>query len=97
MDLLTKFEQVEMKADTRISETDRIFCVANQAAYDSARNALMELEFFWNDMQEQQKKLLTPIGVPFNIYLITDLWLKLSNQDILQQIHFQHPTFICRA
>ena len=56
----------------------------------------MELEFFWNDMQEQQKKLLTPIGVPFNIYLITDLGLKLSNQDILQQIHFQHPTFICR-
>ena len=25
MDLLTKFEQVEMKADTRISEADRIF------------------------------------------------------------------------
>lgn len=96
MDLLTKFESVEMTAATRISETDRIFCEANQAAYDSARNALMELEFFWDDMQEQQKKLLTPIGVPFNIYLITDLGLKLSNQDILQQIHFQHPTFIRR-
>lgn len=36
MDLLTKFETVEMKADTRISESDRIFCEAHQAAYDSA-------------------------------------------------------------
>jgi hypothetical protein len=29
MDLLTKFEKVEMKADTRISEEDRIFCEAH--------------------------------------------------------------------
>ena len=48
MDLLTKFENVEMKADTRISESDRIFCEAHQAAYDSARTSLPELEFIWN-------------------------------------------------
>ena len=40
MNLLTKFENVEMKADTRISESDRIFCEAHQAAYDSARTSL---------------------------------------------------------
>ena len=37
MDLLTKFENVEMKADTRISESDRIFCEAHQAAYEIGR------------------------------------------------------------
>ena len=57
MDLLQKFETVEMKADTRISESDRIFCEAHQAAYDSARTSLPELGFIWNDMLSQQMEL----------------------------------------
>ena len=96
MDLLTKFETIEMTADIRITEADRIFCRAHQDAYEEARNALLELEFFWNDMQEQQKKLLTPIGVSSNTYLTADEGLKLSNRDILQQVQSLHPTFICQ-
>ena len=94
MDLLAKFESVEIKADTRISDKDRIFCEAHQAAYDSARNALLELEFFWDDMQEQQKKFLTPIKISPNTYLTQSKGLKLSNNDIMLQIHSLHPTFI---
>ena len=56
MDLLTKFENVEMKADTRISESDRIFCEAHQAAYDSARTSLPELGFIWDDILNQQRE-----------------------------------------
>lgn len=96
MDLLTKFETVEIKADTRISEADRNFCVAHQAAYDSARNALMELEFFWDDMQKQQKQFLIPVKVSHNTYLTADEGLKLSDKDILQQIRLLHPQFICQ-
>ena len=56
MDLLTKFENIEMKADTRISEADRIFCKAHQAAYDNTRASLPELGFIWDDMLGQQKE-----------------------------------------
>ena len=46
MDLLSKFSSIEIKPDARISETDRTFCQAHQAAYDAARASLQELEFF---------------------------------------------------
>lgn len=94
MDLLTKFETVEVKADTRISEADRIFCVAHQAAYDSARITLPELEFFWNDMLSQQRELLAPTGASSETYLVTYDALKLSDYAIQQQIHSLHPQFI---
>ena len=78
MDLLKKFETVEMKADTRISESDRIFCESHQAAYDSARTSLPELGFIWNDMLSQQRELLAPAGVSSETYLTTYNGLKLS-------------------
>ena len=59
MDLLTKFETIEVKADARISEVDRNFCAAHQAAYENARTSLAELGFIWNDMLNQQRELLT--------------------------------------
>ena len=96
MDLLTKFENVEMKADTRISESDRIFCEAHQAAYDSARTSLPELEFIWNDMLGQQRELLAPTGTSTETYLVSYDGLKLSDTVIQQQLHSLHPRFICQ-
>ena len=94
MNLLTKFETVEIKADTRISETDRNFCAAHQAAYESARTSLAELGFIWNDMLNQQSELLTPTGASSETYLVTYDALKLSDYAIQQQIHSLHPQFI---
>lgn len=96
MDLLQKFETVEMKADTRISESDRIFCEAHQAAYDSARTSLPELGFIWNDMLSQQRELLAPAGASSETYLVTYNGLKLSDDIIQKQIHSLHPLFICQ-
>ncbi len=96
MDLLKKFENVEMKADTRISESDRIFCEAHQAAYDSARTSLPELGFIWDDMLSQQRELLTPTGTSSETYLATYDGLKLSDNAIRQQTHSLHPRFICQ-
>ena len=79
MDLLTKFETIEVKADARISEVDRNFCAAHQAAYENARTSLAELGFIWNDMLNQQRELLTPTGASSETYLVTYDALKLSD------------------
>ena len=96
MDLLTKFENVEMKTDTRISEADRTFCETHQAAYDSARTSLPELGFIWNDMLSQQRELLAPTGTSSETYLTTYDGLKLSDDIIRQEIHSLHHQFICQ-
>lgn len=96
MNLIQKFENIEMKADTRISQTDRIFCEAHQAAYDSARTSLPELEFIWNDMLSQQRELLAPAGASSETYLVTYDGLKLSDNVIQKQMHSLHPLFICQ-
>lgn len=96
MDLLTKFETVEIKADTRISETDRNFCAAHQAAYESARASLPELGFIWNDMLNQQRELLAPTDASSKTYLVISDDLKLSDDIIRQQIHALHAQFICQ-
>ena len=93
MDLLKKFESVEIKADTRISESDRIFCEAHQAAYDLARSSLEELEFFWEDMRSQQRELLAPAGASAETYLTTYGEFQLSSEKIRGQLQSLHARF----
>ena len=94
MDLLTKFASIEIKPDARISEADRLFCQTHQAAYDTAREALQELEFFWEDIQCQQQEVLAPVGMPSETYLSTYGKLDLSVNDIREQRRSLHPVFI---
>lgn len=94
MDLLTKFSSVEIKPDTRISEADRTFCHAHQAAYDAAREALQELEFFWKDMQRQQQEALAPADGTSEPYLTIRNKLNLSEENIREQRRSLHPVFI---
>ena len=94
MDLLKKFESVEIKADTRISEADRIFCEAHQAAYDLARSSLAELEFFWEDMRSQQRELLAPADASADTYLTTYGEFQLSSDKIRGQLQSLHALFI---
>ena len=94
MDLLTKFSSIEIKPDTRISEADRTFCQAHQAAYDAAREALQELEFFWEDMQRQQQEALAPAGTKSESYLTVHNKMYLSVENIREQRRSLHPVFI---
>ena len=94
MDLLTKFASIEIKPDARISEADRTFCQAHQAAYDAARESLQELEFFWEDIQRQQREVLAPTDMPSESYLSTYGKLDLSGNDIREQRRSLHPVFI---
>ena len=94
MDLLQKFASVEVKEDTRISETDKDFCSIHQAAYDYARSALTELKFFWEDIRNHQEALLSPIEKSSTLYLLDGYDLKISSGYINTQIMTTHVTFI---
>lgn len=94
MNLLEKFESVEIRADTRISEADRAFCEAHQSAYENAATALKELEYFWDDMLAQQRELLSPTGAAPTAYLLSGDSLKISGDAIREHLRSLHARFI---
>lgn len=69
MNLLEKFEKVELKEEDRISETDQALCEAHQQAYENARNSLPEFIFIGKDMRDTQKELLAGTGAGDTTYL----------------------------
>lgn len=94
MDLLQKFANVEAKSDARITEADRHFCTAHQAAYDNARSTLPELLCIWEDMQDQQEELLTGTGASPTFYLASEETIKISREAVREQIFSLHSLFI---
>lgn len=60
--LLEKFNQVEIKADSRISESDRAFCEAQQEAYEKARDVLKQLADLAGRAQQEQFDILERNG-----------------------------------
>lgn len=58
MGLLEKFDQVEIKADDRISDDDREFCASQQEAYEKAREILKQVAQIAGDGQAEQETLL---------------------------------------
>ncbi|MCM1543476.1 MAG: hypothetical protein NC121_19795 [Blautia sp.] len=94
MDLLKKFEAVTATSDSRISDTDRAFCKAHQAAYDNARCTLPELLCFWEDMQRQQAELLSGTDTPPTFFLASRDGIRLSETDIREQLFSLHSLFV---
>lgn len=94
MDLLAKFAAVEVKSDNRISEADKAFCEAHQSAYDSARTSLVELQYFWEDILQNQEKLLEGTDTNGAIYLTGGDSLEISPEKINEQLKTMHNTFI---
>lgn len=98
MNLLEKFDTVEIKPDCPISEADRQFCEKQQAAYTAALYGFQELTFFWEDMLTTQKKLLgQPDSSPriYNQYLIAsgDDGPKITIHRLRVQIDALHRNF----
>ena len=92
---LSKFSAVEVKSDTRISESDKRFCEAHQAAYENAISLLYELKFFWESMLESQKEILAPVGEQrYQQYLVDGSNLSLSLPEIQKQIRHTHEVLI---
>jgi hypothetical protein len=94
MDLLKKFEAVTATLDSRISDTDRAFCKAHQAAYDNAKCTLPELLCFWEDMQNQQAELLSGTDTSPTFFLASRDSIKLSDSGIQEQLFSLHSLFV---
>lgn len=92
---LSKFSAVEVKSDTRISESDKRFCEAHQQAYENAISLLYELKFIWEGMLASQKEILQPVGEKsYQQYLVDGSNLSLSLPEIQKQIRHTHEVLI---
>lgn len=96
MELLEKFAAVKIKADSCISEQDRQYCEAHQAAYESALAGFRELIFFAADMKMAQKELLEPWKAidRFHDYLVSPDGPVLSQDTIEAHIRYLHMDHI---
>jgi hypothetical protein len=99
MDLFAKFNEVEIQADSRITETDRDFCNAHQKAYNAARSCFGELIYIWEDLTKQQTDLLADMeekSYGMDTYLHSHDDLKISSGKINDHIMSLHFRFISR-
>lgn len=94
MNALDKLNAVQIEADNRISETDRQFCEAHQAAYMDAKASLTELEYMWTDIVSRQSKLLEPATAVWNNVQKYTYLPHFSEQDIRNQLEELNDLFI---
>ena len=59
MSLMEKFSAVEIKADNRISEDDKAFCLRQQEAFDKAGSALQKVAEAMAAAKAEQAGILT--------------------------------------
>lgn len=62
MSILDKFSGVEIKADRRISEQDKLFCQKHQEAYDKSGEGLKRLAKMLAEIDAEQETLLREPG-----------------------------------
>ena len=86
MNALDKLDAVQIEADNRISETDRRFCEAHQAAYVDAKASLNELEYMWMDIISRQTETLKPAAAIWNNVQEYTYLHRFSEQDIREKL-----------
>ena len=92
MNLLDKFAAVEIKADNRISEADRTFCVRRQEAYNKANERLRELADLFHAMEAD---LVSILGSDDDYsYRFIHNGSVVSSPDAISTIHKNHRNFI---
>ena len=94
MNALDKLTAVQIEADSRISEMDRKFCEAHQAAYIDAKASLNELEYIWTDIVSRQSKLLEPAAAIWNNVQEYTHLPRFSEQEIRNQMEELNGLFI---
>lgn len=94
MNALDKLDAVQIEADNRISETDRRFCEAHQAAYVDAKASLNELEYMWMDIISRQTEALKPAAAIWNNVQEYTYLHRFSEQDIREKLEELNDLFI---
>lgn len=100
MDLLSKFDAIQIQGDNRITDADLDYCIAHQNAYDAARSCFQELIYIWEDLTAKQTEFLDGIKADSSgkdCYLPDyDSSLKISVSKIREHIINLHTRFIRR-
>ena len=97
MNLLEKFEAVEVTPGHCISPEDKLYCERHQAAYEAALQGVQELVFFWEDLRKNQQELLgegqNSAGNDLT-YLAFRNGLSITDTSLLNHIEGLHQTLI---
>lgn len=96
MSLLDKFEQVEIKADARISPADLNYCKTHQEAYEKARISLADLAKQITKMNDEQEEILSSVEDKYyrDVYLGESKSSKVNNT--YADLDSTHVSFISR-
>ena len=94
MELLAKFDTIEIKTDLRISEADREFCTAHQNAYEAAQNSLLELLYFWEDILKAKISVPSSTASGTLSYFPSDSILQISSDSLRKYLESIHDTFV---
>ena len=94
MGLIEKFDSVEITADTVLTKAEQVFCLANQNAYEAAKEALIELDYFWSDILAVQRTALSSTNTSPWSYLTSKGYLKISSDAIQKELLATHSAFI---
>ncbi len=96
MSLMDKFSAVEIKADNRISEEDKVFCQRQQEAFDKSGPALERLADLFDEMVAEQRGILAADGGEFfNPYMHTD-GFHFGSDDARRAMEARNEAFIDR-
>lgn len=93
MSLMEKFSAVEIKADNRISEDDKAFCLRQQAAFDKSGPALQKIADMMIAANEEQSSILDANEDYLSRYLVGD-GFRCEASYVLDAMKGRNRTFI---
>lgn len=93
MSLMEKFSAVEIKADNRISEDDKVFCLRQQAAFDKSGPALQKIADMMTAANEEQSSILDANEDYLSRYLVGDAF-RCEASYVLDAMKGRNRTFI---
>lgn len=92
MSLLDKFAAVEVKAESRISPSDKDFCIVHQEAYDHLRKTLTELLAFVEERIKVREAIIKRVEPDFSISAFGSV----SPSKIRDELMESHEDFISK-
>lgn len=92
MSLLDKFAAVEVKAESRISPSDKDFCIVHQEAYDHLRKSLTELLEFVEERIKVREAIIKRAEPDFSISAFGSV----SPSKIRDELMESHENFISK-
>jgi hypothetical protein len=90
---MEKFSAVEIKADNRISEDDKVFCLRQQAAFDKSGPALQKIADMMTAANEEQSSILDANEDYLSRYLVGD-GFRCEASYVLDAMKGRNRTFI---